>query len=84
MTYREATKQLRKVGTSKAEGEPLAAMSADLLARRFAMSAPFVYDWGQKHGVDLYLLARKLRTPLDDDGWAFIGAVMEDTTFSLA
>ena len=83
MTYSEATKALRRVGTSKATGEPLAAMSADLLATRFCMNAPVIYRWGQKHGIDLFLLARKLRTPLDDNGWAFIGAVLEDAPFRM-
>lgn len=83
MDYKAATKELRKRGTANATGEALAAMASDLLAVRFCMNAPFIYGWGQKHDVDLWLLARKLRMPLDNNGWAFIGAVMEDRPFSL-
>lgn len=41
MTFREAKKQLRKVGTSRAQGDALRAMYADLIAFKwFAIGNP--------------------------------------------
>jgi hypothetical protein len=41
MTFKEAQKQLRKVGTSRAQGDALRAMYAEMIAQRhFAIGNP--------------------------------------------
>lgn len=77
ITYAQAVQRLRKIGTSRAEGVALQAMAADILAMRLCLNPKPLFDWGQKHGITLYDLARK-KIDIPTEGMEIVGCFLDD------
>lgn len=69
VTYTRAKQRARTVGWSKADNDGMRAAGADLLARHLCLNAIVIYNWAQKHNVNIHnttgireLLGNPMRT----------------------
>lgn len=72
LSYADAAKQLKKVGTSRAEGDALRAMYAQLLAGRMRGADPARFYAYLKHNDDLIGRYKSIC----DDPWAYTDGLL--------